>query len=108
MLCGFLLLPMHMFWPTDWWGARVRFVVPLFLIGIIAIRPWRYGLAPRWAIVPALASLFYGIYLTHNFVVDWKPEVAGFGGAIRSIPPGQAVMYLSNMPTGTLNGHHVF
>lgn len=108
LLAGFLLLPMHMFWPTDWWGARARFVVPLFLVGIVAVRPWRYGLSARWAAIPALASLFYGIYLTHNFVVDWKQQVAGFGGAIRSIPPGQSVLYMSNLPTGTLNGQHVY
>ena len=42
---------------SPWMGNRaLRFIVPLFLIGVVAVRPWRYGLAPYWAAVPALAS----------------------------------------------------
>src|SRR5262249_3355165 len=55
LAAGYFLLPLHVHWPTDWWGARVRFVVPLFLVGIIASRPWRYGLDARWAAIPVLA-----------------------------------------------------
>jgi hypothetical protein len=106
---GYFLLPQHIHWPTDWWGARQRFILPLFLVGVVAARPWRYGLDGRWMAIPIAISLFYGMFLTRELHLHWRREVtAGLTSAIRSIPPGQSVLYLNPHTGGALTLPHPY
>jgi hypothetical protein len=96
LLGGYLLLPMSILWPTYWFGVCVRFVVPLFLVAVVAVRPRRRGLGPLF-VAPAVAlSLGYGLYVTYMLHVHWERDIVReFRQAIAVIPPGQRVLYLS-------------
>lgn len=90
---GYLLLPNKVYWPVYWWGLRVRCVVPLFLVGIVAIRRTRRGL-PLWSVAPALAAaLLFAGYVTADFRTHWRGRALdGFDRALAAIPPGHSVL----------------
>jgi hypothetical protein len=98
LAAGFLLLPDKVYWPTYWWGVRVRCVVPLVLVSIVAIRPARRGL-PAVAALPALAAaLLFAIYVSADFAGPWRRALDGFDEAIAAIPPGHSLLEMPALP----------
>jgi hypothetical protein len=96
---GYLLLPDKVYWPTYWWGVRVRCAVPLFLLAIVCVRPARRGL-PGWAVAPsALAAALFACHVAGDFHTHWRGRaLAGFDEAISAIPPGQSLLALPVLP----------
>src|SRR4051812_4229024 len=96
---GYLLLPNKIYWPTYWWGLRVRCVVPLFLVAVAGVRVSRRGL-PAWAAIPAAAAgLIFAIYVSADFRGHWRGRALdGFDQAIAAIPPGQSLLYFAVFP----------
>jgi hypothetical protein len=96
---GYLLLPNKIYWPTYWWGLRVRCVVPLFLILVVCVRPSRRGL-PGWAAIPAaLAGLIFALYVTGDFRGHWRGRALdGFDQALAAIPKGQSLLNFAVFP----------
>jgi hypothetical protein len=96
---GYLLLPNKIYWPTYWWGLRVRCVVPLFLVAIAGVRVSRRGL-PAWAAIPsALAGLVFAIYVGADLRGHWKGRaLEGFDQAIAAVPPGHSLLYFAVFP----------
>lgn len=96
---GYLLLPNKIYWPTYWWGLRVRCVVPLFLILVASVRPTRRGL-PGWAALPAgVAALIFAGYVTADFRGRWRGQaLEGFDQALAAVPPGKSLLYFAVFP----------
>jgi hypothetical protein len=96
---GYLLLPNKIYWPTYWWGLRVRCVVPLFLVGVACVRTTRRGL-PVWAAIPAaLAALIFAGYVTADFRGHWRARALdGFDQALAAVPPGKTLLYFAVFP----------
>ncbi len=90
---GYWLLPDKVYWPTYWWGVRVRCVLPLFLVAVAAVRATPRGL-PVWAAAPAAAAgLFLAAYTTWDFRTHFRGRVlSGFDAAIAAIPPGKSLL----------------
>jgi hypothetical protein len=99
LAAGYLFLPDRIYWPTYWWGVRVRCVVPLFLVAVVCVRPARRGL-PAWALAPsALVAACYAAYIGVDFQTHWnRRALAGFDDAIAAIPPGQSLLALPALP----------
>jgi hypothetical protein len=91
---GYLLLPMKIFWPTYWWGLRVRCVVPLFLVAVAGVRVTRRGL-PAWgALAGAATGLVFAVYVTADFRGHWRGRaLEGYQEALAAIPPGKTLLY---------------
>jgi hypothetical protein len=96
---GYLLLPNKVYWPTYWWGLRVRCVAPLFLVAIAGVRRSRHGL-PAWAAVPAaLAGLVFATYVTADFRGHWRARALdGFDEALAVVPAGKTLLYFAVFP----------
>jgi hypothetical protein len=96
---GYLFLPMKIYWPTYWWGLRVRCVVPLFLVAVASVRTARRGL-PAWAALPAAAvALFFAGYVAADFRGHWRGRaLEGYDEAVAAIPPGHSLLYFSALP----------
>jgi hypothetical protein len=98
LAAGYLLLPDKVYWPTYWWGVRVRCVVPLCLLAIVAIRPARRGL-PLLAVAPAaLAGLAFALYVAADFAGPWRDRLRGFDEAIAAIPAGHSLLEMPALP----------
>ena len=95
---GYLLLPNKIYWPTYWWGLRVRCVVPLFLIAVAAIRVRPRGLPAPAALASAVAGLIFATYVTADFRGHWRRALDGFDQAIAAVPPGQSLLYFAVFP----------
>jgi hypothetical protein len=95
---GYLLLPDKVYWPTYWWGVRVRCVAPLVLVAVVAVRPARRGL-PALAVAPALvAGVLFAGYVIVDFAGHWRRALDGFDEAIAAIPPGHSLLELPALP----------
>jgi hypothetical protein len=99
LAAGYLFLPDALYWPTYWWGVRVRCVAPLFLVAVACVRRAPRGL-PAWAVAPpAVAALAFAAYVGHDFRTHWKGQaLAGFDEAIAAIPPGQSLLGMPALP----------
>lgn len=96
---GYLLLPMKIFWPTYWWGLRVRCVVPLFLIAVAGVRASRRGLPAPVALVAAAVAVFFAGYVTADFRGYWRGRALdGFDQALAAVPPGRTLLYFTALP----------
>jgi hypothetical protein len=96
---GYLLLPNKIYWPTYWWGLRVRCVVPLFLVAVAGVRTSRRGLPPALALVAAAAAVSFAIYVTADFRGHWRGRaLAGFDEALAAVPPGHSLLYFAVFP----------
>ena len=96
---GYLLLPDKIYWPTYWWGLRVRCVVPLFLVAVAAVRVSRRGLPPWAALVSAAAGLIFATYVSADFRGRWRGRALdGFDQALAAVPPGQSLLYFAVFP----------
>jgi hypothetical protein len=106
---GYLLLPMKLMWPNEWWGVRVRCVAPLFLVLVALVRPRPRGL-PSWALAPALAlGLLFAGYVAYDFRTHWRGRVLdGFDQALAAIPPGQSVLAFPVLPDRRYNEAHPY
>jgi hypothetical protein len=109
LVTGYLFLPDKIYWPTYWWGVRVRCAVPLFLVAIACVRSAPRGL-PAWALsVSAIAAVFYAAYVGVDFQTHWKGRaLAGFDDAIAAIPPGQTLLVLPALPDAHYTRGHPY
>ena len=90
----FLLLPMRILSPLDWWAVSVRLVVPIWLFLILTLPRARTRL-PIQLFLPVLAAtLFQGVVLTRDFVRFERQDMAHFDQAIAAIPPGARLLGL--------------
>jgi hypothetical protein len=96
---GYLLLPNKIYWPTYWWGLRVRCVVPLFLVAIAGVRTARRGLPALLVLPSALAAIVFALFVTADFRGHWRGRaLAGFDEALAAIPPGHSLLYFAVFP----------
>lgn len=106
---GYLLLPLKLMWPNQWWGVRVRCVLPLFLVLVALPRPRARGL-PAWVVGPAftVAVLFAG-YVAYDLRTHFRSRVlAGFDQALAAIPPGASVLAFPVMPDAHYTEGHPY
>ena len=101
----FLVVPLELHHPVDWFALSPRLVPFIWMLGIIAL-PRARKPVPWWVVAPATAAgIFFGAYLTYDFRTWFmRVEMSGLNRALDSIPPGKRVLGL--WPTDPLRQHY--
>jgi hypothetical protein len=107
---GYLVLPMQLVWPDFWWGVRVRLVIPLLLVAIVAVRPRRRGLpAAALAGPAAIVGAAFAVVVAVDFAGHFRGRVLdGFDEAIAALPPGQSVLGMPVNPDAHYTEAHPY